>query len=209
MKKILNIAGVVIVILITSVTAKAQQGDVKFNLNYDYSMPIGNFKNNVISNASPRGGNGEIMYSFTNTLLGGISFGYQDYYQKYPRTLYNTGSNEVTSAVLSNSIQTIPVVARLSFSPLGNKGAPVQPYISGGVGVDLVSVKQYLGEFGSADNSASFTAQAGAGVFVPFGKLSSAGLRLGANYNYVPYNRNGFGNFNSVDLQAGVYFPIR
>jgi hypothetical protein len=209
MKKIANIAAAIVVVLAGSGTAHAQKGDVKFNLNYNYSLPIGNFKNNIISNGSPRGGTGEIMYSLSNKVAIGGAFGYQDYYQKYPRAVYKTGDNESTSAVLTNSIQTVPVMAKLNFTPLGGKGAPVQPYLSGGAGLSLIGFKQYLGEFGSVDNSASFVAQAGAGVYIPFGKLSAAGLKLGANYNYVPYNKNGLGSLNTVDFQAGVFFPLR
>ncbi len=208
MKKILNIAAVTIFLLVTSATVHAQKGDVKFNLNYNYSMPMGNFKDNIISNSSPRGGTGEIIYNFSSKLAIGGAFGYQDYYQKYPRAVYKTGPNETTSAVLSNSIQTVPVMAKLTYSPAGNGGA-VQPYLSGGAGAAFVDFKQYLGEFGSATNSVSFVAQAGAGVFIPFGKLSAAGLRLGADYNYVPYNKDGFGALNTLDVHAGVYFPIR
>jgi len=206
MKKIVSITAL---LLATGIAVHAQKGNVKADVNYNYSLPLGSFKNNVISNGSPRGGSLNIMYSLSNKLAIGGGIGFQDYYQKYPRAVYKTGDNETTSAVLSNSIQSVPLMAKLAYTPLGNTGAPVQPYIQGGAGLSLVTVKQYLGEFGGADNSVTFAAQAGAGVFVPFGKLSAAGLRIGADYNYLPYSKNGFGNFNNLDLHAGVYFPLR
>jgi len=209
MKKTLNKLIAVGVLLVAAATVHAQKGDVKAELNYNYSLPMGNFKDNVISNGSPRGGNVSIMFSLSNKLAIGGMAGYQDYYQKYPRADYKTGPNETTSAVLSNSIQSTPVMVKLAYTPLGSSASPVQPYISGGAGLSFVSVKQYLGEFGGGDNSISFAAQAGGGVYVPFGKLSSAGLRLGADYNYLPYNKNGFGSLNSLDVHAGVYFPLR
>jgi hypothetical protein len=209
MKKQLKIMLAVLLLTAISITGYAQKGDVKFNLNYNYSLPLGNFKNNVISNGSPRGGTAAIMYSLSNKLAIGGEFGYQDYYQKYPRVEYKTGPNETTSAVLSNSIQTTPLMARLAYRPLGSSGAPVQPYIAGGAGLSFVSVKQYLGEFSSADNSLSLAAKAGAGIFIPFGKLSAAGIDLGADYSYLPYNKNDFGSFNSLNIHAGVYFPLR
>jgi hypothetical protein len=209
MKKILNIVVVTLLLMAASVSVHAQKGDVKFNLNYNFSMPMGNFKDNIISDGSPRGATGEIMYSLSNKLAIGGAFGFQDYYQKYPRAVYKTGTNETTSAVLSNSIQTVPIMARLNFTPLGNSSSPVQPYISGGAGFSFVGFKQYLGEFGSADNSVSFAVQAGAGFFIPFGKLSASGFKLGADYSYMPYNKNGFGSLNTLNLHAGVYFPLR
>ncbi|HWB26633.1 MAG TPA: outer membrane beta-barrel protein [Chitinophagaceae bacterium] len=209
MKRKLKIIIATLVLGAVSATGRAQKGDVKFNLDYNYSMPMGNFKNNIISNASPRGGTGEIMYSLSNKVaIGGLA-GYQDYYQKYPRALYKTGPNETTSAVLTNSIQSIPVMAKVNYMPLGSSGAPVQPYLSGAAGFTFIGFKQYLGEFGSSDNAVSFAAKAGAGVFIPFGKLSAAGVSVGADYNYVPYNKNGFGSLNSLNVHAGVYFPLR
>lgn len=209
MKKIVSMLTATAVFMATAVTVHAQKGNIKADINYDYSLPLGNFKNNVISNGSPRGGSFNIMYSLSNKLALGGGVGFQDYYQKYPRAIYKTGDNETTSAVLSNSIQSVPLMAKIAYTPLGSTGSPVQPYIQGGAGFSFVTVKQYLGEFGGADNAVTFAAQAGAGVFVPFGKLSSAGLRIGADFNYLPYNKNGFGSFNNLDLHAGVYFPLR
>ena len=184
-----------------------QQGQLKFDLNYSYAIPLGSFKSDLISNASPRGANGAIMYGISNKWSAGLHVGYQDFYQKYPRDIYQTGSHEVTSAVLTNSIQTIPILAKATFSPLGSK-APVQPYLSVGAGLGLINYDQYLGEFGSTDNSASFAAQGGLGVKVPFGKYSAAGFKVGANYNYMQYKKFGYSNLNNVSLQAGVYFPL-
>ena len=196
-------------VVVLAISANAQKGEFKFDINYNYSLPMGNFKSNIISNGSPRGASGDVMYSFSNTISAGLGFGFQDYYQKYPRAVYQTGKNEATSAVLSNSIQTIPFMAKIVYSPLASKAAPIQPYVAGGAGFSLVSFTQTLGEFGGTDNGASFAAQAGAGVFIPFGKLSGSGIRLGADYNYLPYNKNGFGSLNTLDVKAGVYFPIR
>ncbi len=192
-----------------STAAMAQKGEVKLNINYNYSLPMGNFKNNIISNGSAGGANAELMFGLSNTLSVGAGLGFQDYYQKYPRAVYQTGSTEATSGVLSNSIQTIPLLAKITYSPLGGKTGFIQPYVTGGAGVSFVNFQQYLGEFGASYNAASFAAQAGAGVFIPFGKLSSAGIRLGADYNYVPYNKDGFGSLNTLDIRAGVYFPLR
>jgi len=209
MKKILHIAFVAAFAVACYSTAVAQKGEVKFDINYNYSLPMGNFKNNIISNGSAGGANGELMFGLSNTLSVGGGLGFQDYYQKYPRAVYQTGSTEATSGVLSNSIQTIPLLAKITYSPLGGKAGFIQPYITGGAGISFVNFQQYLGEFGGTYNATSFAAQAGAGVFIPFGKLSAAGVRLGADYNYVPYNKEGFGSLNTLDIRAGVYFPLR
>ena len=51
--------------------------------------------------------------------------------------------------------------------------------------------------------------QGGAGITIPFNNSANQVLRLGANYNMVAYNRNGFSNFNNLNFQAGIFFPIK
>ena len=85
----------------------------------------------------------------------------------------------------------------------------IQPYITAGTGFSIVDFRQYLGEFGGSDNSTSFTAQAGAGIMVPFNKGGASGFSIGADYNYVAYKKLGYDNLNNLSLHAGVHFPLR
>lgn len=206
MKQVRNIIAVIACVFMTIAANAQEQGEVKLNFNYNYSIPVGAFKNDLISNASPRGASVNVMYGFTNKFSGGLMVGYQDYYQKFPRDIYQTGKNQYTSAVLTNSIQTMPVMLKGKFAPA--KGF-VRPYISAAAGINLVDFGQYLGEFGGSETSAHFAAQGGVGIMIPFGRLSSSGFHIGANYNYVPYSRNGYKNLNSVNLQAGISIPLR
>lgn len=209
MKKI-TISFVCLLILSAfALNANAQKGQLKLNLDYSYSVPLGSFKKDLISDASPRGVNGSFMYGINNKWSAGLSLGYQDYYQKYPRDVYTTGDHEVTSAVLSNSIQTMPVLAKAMFTPLAEKKAFIQPYVSLGTGISIVDFSQYLGEFSSTATNASFTVQGGAGIMVPFKKNSGAGFNLGAGYNYTAYNKFGYKNLNSLAFNAGIHFPLK
>jgi long-subunit fatty acid transport protein len=126
-----------------------------------------------------RGVTGDILYNVNNKLSVGLGLGFQDFYQKYPRALYNTGDKEVTSAVLSNSVQIIPLLAKAEFYPLGGKQSMVQPYITAGAGLGIVSFTQYLGEFGGSNNGGGFMAQGGAGIFVPFTKYGHYRVQAG------------------------------
>ena len=206
--KMLKILPFVVCVLLVS-QVHAQKGEVKMNLQYNYALPIGSFKNDVISNGSARGVTGDILYNLSDKFSLGLGLGFQDFYQKYPRALYKTGDQETTSAVLSNSVQVMPVLAKAEFYPLGGKKSLIQPYINAGAGLGVVSFAQYLGEFGGTDNSASLMLQGGAGIIVPFGSVSKSGFRLGANYNMVSYKRNGFNNFNNIGFQAGLFFPLK
>lgn len=209
MKHFRNIIAVVALLMTIVVSGHAQSGQLKLDLNYNYSLPLGSFKSDLVNKGSSRGFNGSLQYGINNKWAVGLGAGYQDYYQKYPRAVYPLDKTQTVSAVLTNSIEISPVVAKGTFTPLGGKGL-VQPYISVGAGAGMVSFKQYLGEFTSTDkSSASFVAQGGAGVMIPFGKLSSSGFQIGADYNYVPYKNFGYNNLSSLNFHAGVFFPLR
>jgi len=197
-----------ILLLTIGLNVHAQQPGLHLNLNYSYAIPLGSFKTDVISDNSPRGVTGDLLFGINSKIAVGLGLGFQDFYQKYPRDLYQTGDHETTSAVLSNSIQVMPLLAKAEAYPLGSKSA-IQPYISAGAGLGVISFTQYLGEFGGSDNSAGLMLQGGAGLKIPFGVTHNAGFSVGANYNMVTYKKNGFNNFNNLNLQAGVYFPLR
>lgn len=209
MKKVISIIFSAVILSAFTLHAHAQKGEWKLNLNYSYSLPLGSFKNDIISKSSPRGFSGDFMYGINHKFSLGLHSGYQDYYQKYPRAVYQTDNHEVTSAVLSNSIQTMPILLKADFSPLGATHAPVKPYIAVGAGYSIINFTQYLGEFGGTSTNGGFTAQASAGIKIPFGKFSNSGVNLGADYNYISYNKYGYNNLSNVSLHAGVYFPLR
>ncbi len=188
-------------------SAKAQQGTLKLGLNYNYSFPVSGFKNDLISNNSPRGFMGELMYSFNNKLSGGLLFGFQDYYQKYPRTIYHLSNTQDISAVLSNSIQTTPVLLKAKY--FLTPSSYLKPYISLAAGANIIDFKQYFGEFGSSATNIGFRAQGGLGLLIPFKKTSPSGINIGATYDYAPYKKNGYEDLSSVNLQAGVVIELR
>ena len=189
-----------------SLTASAQKGTLQLNLNYNYGLPLGAFKSDIVNNNSPRGGRGSILYAFTDRLSAGLESGYQDYYEKYPRALYHFSNSQDVSAVLTNSIQTTPLLVKARYFLLPAAG--VKPYVSLGAGANLVDFKQYYGEFGSGQTSFAFLAQGGLGVMIPFKKYGTSGINLGASYEYAPYKKNGYNNLNTMNLQAGIVFPI-
>src|SRR4029079_12687972 len=84
--------------MFSSLAADAQKGTLQMNLNYNYGLPLGAFKSDLVKNNSPRGGRGSIMYSSNDRLSVGIETGYQDYYQKYPRQLYKLSNSQEVSA---------------------------------------------------------------------------------------------------------------
>jgi len=195
-------------LLTAGFSAQSQDSRMSLNLNYNYSFPVSNFKSDLVSHASPRGFTGNVMYRFNPLISAGLDFGYQDYYQKYPRQVYNYGQTQQISAVVSNSIQTIPVMARLEVQPFSNTMTSIRPYASVAAGVNFISNNQYLGEFSNASNSAGFIAQGGLGLKIPFVKSNNLGADIGGTYNYAPYNKFGYKDLSNLNVHAGLYFNI-
>ena len=109
MKKLQNIIFTLAGVLLFA-TAQGQQGDLRLSLNYQLGIPTGNLKN-LVSDASPRGWSGFLSYGVTDKASVGLEVGFQDFYQKYPRrVLHQSGSD--MSAVISNSIQTMPIMLK-------------------------------------------------------------------------------------------------
>lgn len=195
---------IIVGIFITSATF-AQQGRMTLNLNYSVNMPTGTFKSDFVNNTSFRGWNASLMYGISDRFSVGLQSGFNDYSQKFPRQVYNTKDGAI-SAVITNSIQTIPLQAKLRYNlSLGF----VQPYIGAGVGGNLVTFNQYLGEFSSAKSGFYFAASPEAGITVPFGRNAGAGFTLGANYNYMPFNYGDIKNLNNWGVFAGIKFPLK
>ena len=186
---------------------KAQERELQLDLNYSINIPGNSFKNDAVGNTSYRGWTANLLYNITNHISVGLGSGYQDFYQKYPRAVYKTSEGADVSAVLSNSIETIPILAEVQYRFLPN--SIVQPYVGVGVGGNMIVFDQYLGEFDNSMSNFKFAARPELGVFVPFRKYGPAGIHLYGVYNYMPYNMNGVTNFNNYGAGLGIKFPLR
>ena len=195
-------------VLLIGITANAQQkGKTALDIQYNVALPAGSLKQ-TIDETSFRGGQASILYGITDKLAIGFGTGYQDFYQKIPRQNYKLEDGSDLSAVRSFSIQTIPLLAqaKYQFSP----GAAIQPYAALGIGGNLVSYTDMVGEFNLEQKAKiGFAARPEAGIYVPFRKGGETGLTLGASYNIMPYKSNQFDNLNSIGIHAGVSLPLR
>ena len=198
------IAGALLVTLLPN-QSQAQQGVTKLNLGYNIASPLGSFKDEV-NKTSARGWTASVLYGITDKISVGLGTGYQDFYQKYPRANYKLVEGGDISAVVSNSIQVVPILAtgQYNFIPDG----PVQPYAGVGVGGNLVFYRQFLGEFSNSKTKFGFAVRPEAGVYIPFGRQSRSGITLNANYNYMPFNYNGVKQLSNWGGGIGVKFPL-
>ena len=189
------------------IKARAQERELQLDLNYSIGIPSGSFKTDAVDKASFRGWTANLLYNITDKISVGLGTGFQDFYQKYPRAVYKLGEGGEVSAVLTNSIQTIPILAEFQYRFLPHN--TVQPYVGVGVGGNMIVFDQYLGEFDNSKSSFKFAARPEAGVFIPFRKDGPAGIHVFGAYNYMPYKEDGVDNFNNWGAGVGVKFPLR
>jgi hypothetical protein len=189
------------------INARAQERELQLDLNYSIGIPSGSFKTDAVDKASFRGWTANLLYNITDKISVGLGTGFQDFYQKYPRAVYKLGEGGEVSAVLTNSIQTIPILAEFQYRFLPHN--VVQPYVGVGVGGNMIVFDQYLGEFENSKSSFKFAARPEAGVFIPFRKDGPAGIHVFGAYNYMPYKEDGVDNFNNWGAGVGVKFPLR
>lgn len=184
---------------------QAQKGITRLDLGYQVGLPVG-FKDNI-GNTSFRGFNAAVLYGLSSKVSLGVGTGFQDFYQKEGRRLYKLSDGSDVSAVLTNSVQTTPVLVqgKYEFAPEG----VVQPYAALGVGGNLIRYSQLLGEFGDPDAKIGFAARPEAGLYIPFKKGGDKGFRIGASYNLMPFEELGFKNLNHVGVHAGISIPLR
>ncbi|MDF2187627.1 outer membrane beta-barrel protein [Paraflavitalea sp. CAU 1676] len=206
MKTSYKIFAVLVAGLFVAGAARAQEGRLHLNINYTISTPVGDFKD-FINKTTYRSWAASLLYGINDKVSVGLGTGFQDFYQKYPRDTYKLEGGGDISAVVSNSVQAIPVLAQVqyNFSPQ----AIVQPYVGVGVGGNLILYRQFLGEFGSSKTKFGFAARPEAGVFIPFRKGGPAGITLRADYNCMPVNYNDLQGMDNWGAGIGVKFPLQ
>jgi hypothetical protein len=196
-----------LVLIYIPINARAQERELQLDLNYSIGIPSGSFKTDAVDKASFRGWTANLLYNVTDKISVGLGTGFQDFYQKYPRSVYKLSEGGEVSAVLTNSIQTIPILAEFQYRFLPHQ--VVQPYVGVGVGGNMIVFDQYLGEFDNSKSSFKFAARPEAGVFIPFRKDGPAGIHVFGAYNYMPYKEDGVENLNNWGAGVGVKFPLR
>jgi len=203
MKNIKIIFSISFVVLFS--VAQAQKGETKLSISYNAALPMNDFKN-VVSSTSFRGFNASVLHGVSDNLSIGLAVGFQDFYQKNGRQLYHFSDGTDVSAVVTNTIQTIPLLAdvKYNFSP----GRTVQPYVAAGAGANLISYNQMFGEFGNEQTKFKFAARPEAGLFIPFSNKIS-GFEIGVSYNIMPFKEGNIKNLNNLGIHAGLSLPLR
>jgi opacity protein-like surface antigen len=184
------------------------QDKTTLGLQYNVALPMGDFKNNYVRDASLRGISLDLMHSVSPKWRVGAGAAYQDFYQKSQRSLYEREDGSLLSAVMTNTVQTTTLMAKAMYLP--SPEGRLQPFVSAGAGVNMAQVNQLLGQFDNI-NDAKFglAAQAGAGVQYGFGAARRTSLTAGVQYNYLPFNNFNIGSLNNLTFGVGARFTLK
>jgi hypothetical protein len=191
-------------ILLLALDSAKAQSSLQMNIGYEVNIPSGSFRN-YVTDPAYKGFTAGIAYPVTSQLSLGVRVGYNDYYQKYPRKVYDDGKGSAVSAVVSNSIQQIPIMIDADYTIL--KKGRIRPYIAGGGGMNLISFDQYLGEFDNPQSKVKPTVFGDAGIYIPLSQYSSTAIKVGGGYQYAPFT-SGI-DLNNWGIHAGVRFDLR
>jgi outer membrane protein W len=206
MKNFIIISALIIALSGSTLSTRAQQGEVRMTASLAGATPAGSFKD-LVDKTNLRGADITILYGFNDRLSGGLSLGFQDFYQKFPRDLYKLSDGSDISAVITHSIQTMPFLAtaRYHFMP----AAKIQPYASLGAGGSVVINRQFIGEYPNEDTRINVAARPGLGIYIPFKKEGQSGINLGVNYTYISYKQDAISNLGFIGFNLGIDFPMR
>lgn len=193
-------------IALTACSAGHAQNELQLGLDYNVNIPTGSFRD-FVTHPAYKGFTVGLAYPLNDHLSLGLSFGYNDYYQKYPRQVYEDGKGTDISAVVSNSIQQLPLLITANYALL--KEGFIRPYVGAGVGLNFVNFDQYLGEFDDPHSMTKLALRGEAGILIPLSDYSSTALKIGGSYNYAPVKSYGVGNLDTWGLQAGIRFPLK
>jgi len=205
MRTFFQYTGVAAVIIILACPALHAQNSLEISGGYNINIPTSSFKD-YISHPGYKGFNVGLAYPINDQLRVGLSFGYNDFYQKYPRQVYHNGSGSDISAVVSNSVQQLPVLLGVNYT-LVKKGF-IRPYVGAGTGINIATLDQYLGEFDDPHTRVKWAVKGEAGFYIPLSSTSTTAIKVGGSYNYMPYNSDGVKNLDTWGIEAGVRFPI-
>ena len=198
---------VLVFLLATMLATSTQAQRFQLSLGYNAAVPLSESFKEYVSKTSFRGMQGAVLYSINDKFRIGLQATYNDFYEKFDRQVYKGSDGSDISTVLSNTLQTTPLLVKGEYS--FSKQSRIQPYVGLGAGINFVNFEQYLGEFPYSRYYTKAAFSGDVGVVVPFKTGSAYGFRLSTSYNLQPFDDEGVSNINTWNVQAGVVIPLK
>src|SRR5690349_19473039 len=104
MRTVLKYGSMAAIVILLACPALHAQDKLEITGGYNVNIPAGSFKD-YVTHPGYKGFTVGLAYPINDQLRVGLSFGYNDFYQKYPRQVYDDGKSNAISSVLTNSVQ--------------------------------------------------------------------------------------------------------
>jgi|JI10StandDraft_1071094.scaffolds.fasta_scaffold63035_4 opacity protein-like surface antigen len=192
--------------LLVPFTITAQQR-LFATVTYNMSMPLNADFKDYINKTSYRGAQVAVLYDLKSHLRVGLQVSFNDFYERLPREVYQLGDGSHISAVLTNTLQYTPVLAKAEYSFLPNRR--IRPYAGVGLGAGFINFEQYVGEFPSRQMKIKAAFSVAAGVNIPVTTRGDYKISIGTSYMMSPYNEAGIKNISTWNVQGGVVIPLK
>jgi len=208
MKKILI---PIILILLITISVRAQEKAAAgysptslYTISWAVSLPIGDFSN-FINKLSFGGGSFAGRYFVKKGLALGFEFGWNNYYQEYPRETYYGSDGLAITGIHYMYAFIIPweAGAYYYFIPSGI----ADPYVGLSLGGDYMEEHILIQEYDIYKTQWGFIMSPEAGVLFKFGRYSHWGANISAKY-WFNTNSFSFTGNKTYDLMQGLNFNI-
>jgi hypothetical protein len=162
------------------------------------AMPLGSITEGYVDKASLANYALSLEWVFRGLpLSAGFEVEKYNFEQRYPRSIYQIGDNDV-SAVKTSTYSTVPLTAFVKYHPLGTN-SQLAPYIQAGVGAHFNNYIDYFGTLADQKKQATIGFGAGAGVKYFIKKDGPLGVDVSLRYDQntfqYGYVSNGVGVF--------------
>jgi hypothetical protein len=181
--------------LLSTISLKAQESI--FQISWDIAFPVGELKDQYISDASARGISiGGRKFIFDWFSVGGKA-GWQTFTQRVAGTESIDPTLDLTGTQL-RYVNIFPVMANFHYYLGQDEG--IRPYIGANIGVSFVTQQTDIGLWTINDNSTHFGLAPEVGVLIPIG-IAGGGMSISAKYEQA------FKSNNKFDMQI-QYFSM-
>jgi outer membrane protein W len=196
MKKIILIWAAVIV---TGLTAQAQQMQNFFGVSWEVAFPGGDF----VSKPSYLGAKLEYRRFLSDKLSLGATLSWNNYDEYVSRKTYeNEDQTQAVTTDMERFVFNLPMTADVFYYFKG--GTKFLPYIGVGLGAQYSDQEAYYNIYVSEEENWGFVARPQIGTFINWGATNPTKFILAAGYNYATNKNTAF----NMDSQTNFWVSL-
>jgi hypothetical protein len=194
---------VIVLILISASTLKAQMYFSSFRMNYDVAIPLGQFRDSFINQTSWRGMSADSRWEINEHTTVGFNLGWQVFSQRLDDVTEEfPGGQTTVNGTQFRFVNTFPMQLNTHYY-LGDEYG-VRPWAGLSIGTAFTDQRTQVGFLEMKNTSWSFALTPQIGIDFPIG-IDDSALSLNLRYNYFSQNTVTY-NYSFLIIGAGFKF---